>query len=149
MRGMSSGVSVDHLVSTDDGRVLQVLECAAADGPPVLTLHGSPGSRLQFERDVQRAERMGIRLLSYDRPGYGGSSRDEGRSVADCATDIRAIAGALGIERLAVWGISGGGPHAVACAALLGDLVPAVAVLAAAAPWGASGLDYFAGMGEL
>lgn len=69
--------------------------------------------------------------------------------MADCAEDVRGIAAALEVEHLAVWGISGGGPHAIACAALLPDLVPAVAVLAASAPWEASGLDYFAGMGEL
>ena len=69
--------------------------------------------------------------------------------MAHCAEDVRAIASALGIERLGVWGISGGGPHAIACAALLPDLVPAVAVLASPAPWGAEGLDYFDGMGEL
>ena len=69
--------------------------------------------------------------------------------MAHCAEDVRAIATALGIERLGVWGISGGGPHAIACAALLPDLVPAVAVLASPAPWGAEDLDYFDGMGEL
>jgi pimeloyl-ACP methyl ester carboxylesterase len=111
--------------------------------------NGTPNSRLMFERDVARAERQGIRLISYDRPGYGGSTPQPGRTVADCAEDVRAIAAALRIERVAVWGISGGGPHAIACAALLADLVPAVAVLAASAPWGAPGLDYFAGMGEL
>jgi pimeloyl-ACP methyl ester carboxylesterase len=66
-----------------------------------------------------------------------------------CAEDVRSIAAALEIERLAVWGISGGGPHAIACAALLPDLVPAVAVLASPAPWNVAGLDYFAGMGEM
>ena len=68
--------------------------------------------------------------------------------MADCAEDVRAIAGALDIDRLAVWGISGGGPHAIACAALLPDLVVGVGVLASVAPWGAEGLDYFAGTGE-
>ncbi len=68
--------------------------------------------------------------------------------MADAAADVRAIAGELGIERLVVWGLSGGGPHALACAALLPDLVPAAAALGSIAPWGASGLDYFAGMGE-
>jgi pimeloyl-ACP methyl ester carboxylesterase len=87
-------------------------------------------------------------MISYDRPGYGGSDRDPGRSVAGCVRDVRAIADPLRIERLAVWGISGGGPHAIACAALLPDLVPAVAVLASPAPWGAEGLDYFDGMGS-
>ena len=88
-------------------------------------------------------------MISYDRPGYGGSTRLAGRSIADCVIDVRAIAGALGIEHLAVWGISGGGPHALACAALLEDLVPAVGVLGSIAPWRAEGLDYFDGMGKL
>ena len=139
----------EHHLLTPDGRVLQVRESGALNGVPVLVHHGSPGSRLLYPRDVARAERQGIRLLSYDRPGYGGSTPHEGRTVADCADDVRAIAGWLGMERLAVWGISGGGPHAVACAALLPELVPAVAVLAGSAPWDAPGLDYFAGMGQL
>ena len=68
--------------------------------------------------------------------------------MADCAADVRAIAQALKLDRFGVWGISGGGPHALACAALLPDLVTAVATLASVAPYGADGLDYFAGMGE-
>lgn len=136
---------------TRDGCALQILEGGDQNGRPVLVHHGTPNpnSRLLFEPDVARAERLGIRLISYDRPGYGGSTARPGRSVADCAEDVRAIAAALEIERLAVWGISGGGPHAIACAALLPDLVPAVAVLACSARWNVAGLDYFAGMGEL
>jgi pimeloyl-ACP methyl ester carboxylesterase len=125
------------------------LERGHPDGKPVLVHNGTPNSRLMYQPDVRLAERQGIRLISYDRPGYGGSTARPGRTVADCAEDVRAIAAALRIERLAVWGISGGGPHALACAALLPDLVPAVGVLASAAPWGADGLDYFAGMGQL
>jgi pimeloyl-ACP methyl ester carboxylesterase len=136
-------------VSTPDGRTLRVLDAGPADGAPVLVHNGSPNSRLLYGHDVERAQAQGVRLISYDRPGYGGSTRLEGRSVADCAADVRAIAAALRIERLGVWGISGGGPHAIACAALLEDLVPAVGVLASIAPWGAPGLDYFDGMGEL
>ena len=132
-----------------DGRVLQVLERGDPDGEPLLLHNGTPNSRLMYEPQVRLAERQGIRLISYDRPGYGGSTPQPGRTVADCAQDVRAIAAGLGLERLAVSGISGGGPHALACAALLPDLVPAVAVLASCAPWGANGLDYFAGMGEL
>jgi pimeloyl-ACP methyl ester carboxylesterase len=139
----------EHRVATKDGRALQVLERGDPDGKPVLVHNGTPNSRLMYEPDVRLAERQGIRLISYDRPGYGGSTAQPGRTVADCAEDVRAIAADLGIERLAVWGISGGGPHALACAALLPDLVPAVGVLASVAPWGAEGLDYFAGMGEL
>ncbi|HTX12037.1 MAG TPA: alpha/beta hydrolase [Solirubrobacteraceae bacterium] len=139
----------EHRVQTPDGRVLQVLERGVPDGPSVLVHNGTPNSRLMFDAEVEAAERQGIRIISYDRPGYGGSSRHAGRTVGDCADDVRAIAAALGIDRLAVWGISGGGPHAIASAALLPDLVPAVGVIASTAPWGAEGLDYFADMGEM
>ena len=139
----------DHQLPTPDGLTLQVLERGDPNGRPVLVHNGTPNSRLLFDRDVARAERQGVRLISYDRPGYGGSTARPGRTVGDCAEDVRTIASALGIEQLAVWGISGGGPHAIACAALLPDLVPAVGVLASPAPWGAEGLDYFDGMGEL
>src|SRR5947209_6385322 len=148
MRHVSS-VPVDTQVTTPDGRVLQVRESGDLAGRPVVVHSGTPGSRLQYVRDVERAERQRVRMISYDRPGYGGSERLAGREVAHCAQDVRAIADALGIDRLGVWGISGGGPHAIACAALLPDLVPAVAVLASVAPWDADGLDYFSGMGEL
>jgi pimeloyl-ACP methyl ester carboxylesterase len=92
---------------------------------------GMPNSRLLYEPWQRAAERQAIRLISYDRPGYGGSDPDPGRSVASGAGDVRTIAPALGIERLAVWGMSGGGPYALACAALLPDLVAAVAVFCA------------------
>ena len=140
---------IEHTVIAFGGRALRVAEYGDPDGRPVLVHHGTPACRLLFDQDVDRSCRQGIRLISYDRPGYGGSDRLPGRLVVDCAADVRTIAEALGIDRLAVWGISGGGPHALACAALLSDLVPAVAVLASPAPWGAAGLDYFAGMGEL
>ena len=91
---------------------------------------GMPNSRLLYEPWVRLAEVQGIRLIGYDRPGYGGSERDAGRSVARCAEDVQTIAETLGVERMAMWGVSAGGPHALACRALLGDLVAAVAVLA-------------------
>lgn len=138
----------EHEVATQDGRVLKVLEDGDRTGRPVVVHNGMPNSRLLFASDVRSAQRLGIRLISYDRPGYGGSTRRPGRSVADCADDVRAIARALDIDRLGIWGISGGGPHAIACAAVLPDLVMSVAVLASVAPWGAEGLDYFAGTGE-
>jgi pimeloyl-ACP methyl ester carboxylesterase len=139
---------MEHEIRTADGRRLSVLEGGAPDGRPVLVHNGTPNSRLLYEPSVRLAEAQGIRMIGYDRPGYGDSDRHAGRTVADCAADVRAIANALGIERMVVWGISGGGPHAIACAALLPDLIPAVAVLASIAPWGAEGLDYFAGMGS-
>jgi pimeloyl-ACP methyl ester carboxylesterase len=87
-------------------------------------------------------------LISYDRPGYGGSDRVEGRTVADAAHDVAAIARELQIENLAVVGRSGGGPHALAVAALYPDLVSSVAVLVSLAPYNAGGLDWYEGMNE-
>ena len=140
---------IEHQIFAGDGRALQVLEGGDRNGRPVLVHNGTPNSRLLFGHDVARAERQRIRLISYDRPGYGGSAPQPGRTVADCVADVRSVAAALELDQVAVWGISGGGPHALACAALLPDLVPAVAVLASCAPWNAPGLDYFAGMGQL
>jgi len=110
--------------------------------------HGTPGAGHLYGRHAEDARDRGIRLVAYDRPGYGGSTAHPGRSVADCAEDVRSIAEALGIDRLGVWGISGGGPHALACAALLPDLVVATGSLASMAPYGAQDLDYFSGMGQ-
>ena len=118
------------------------------DGTAVIVHHGTPASGLLFRSWVTLACDQGIRLIGYDRPGYGGSTRHAGRNVGDCADDVEAIADALGLERFATWGISGGGPHALACAALCGDRLAAAASLAAVAPYEADGLDWLAGMGE-
>ena len=126
-----------------------MLEAGDPSGPAVLVHNGTPASGLLFDGWIEDAERRGIRLLGYDRPGYGHSSPHRGRTVADAAPDVSAVADALGIERLAVWGSSGGGPHALACAALLPDRVTAVATLGSVAPYPAEGLDWFEGMGEL
>jgi pimeloyl-ACP methyl ester carboxylesterase len=139
---------MERVIKTPDGRRLRIEEAGDPKGKPVLTLHGTPGSGHLYARHVADAKDRGIRLIGYDRPGYGGSTAQPGRTVADCAADVSAIAEALGIDRLAVWGVSGGGPHAIACAALLPDLVVAVGSLAAIAPYGVDGLDYFAGMGD-
>lgn len=136
------------IIRTPDGRDLCVESGGDASGRPVLVHGGSPSSRLVADSWLSDAAGRGIHLISYDRPGYGRSTPQPGRTVADCVTDVRTIAGALGIERLGVWGYSGGGPHAIACAALLPDLVTSVAVLASVAPYGVAGLDYFAGMGD-
>jgi pimeloyl-ACP methyl ester carboxylesterase len=139
---------VHHTIHTPDGRTLAAEEYGDPAGLPVLVHMGTPNSRLLYGPNVRDAAERGLRLISYDRPGYGGSSAQPGRSVADCAADVRAICAQLGIQRLATWGISGGGPHVLACAALLPDLVAAAASLASPAPFGADGLDYFAGMGQ-
>ena len=92
--------------------------------------------------------RLGIRLISYDRPGYGGSERHRDRTVADAASDVAAIADALGIERFSVVGRSGGGPHALACAALLGSRVARAAALCTLAPSDAEDLNWWEGMAD-
>jgi pimeloyl-ACP methyl ester carboxylesterase len=135
-------------ITTPDGRTIQVHEGGDPDGLPVLMHHGTPGDGSLFTPHVEDARARGIRLLGYDRPGYGGSSPQPGRSVADCARDVEAISAALGLERLAVWGLSGGGPHALACGALLPGRVVAVASLAAVGPFDRPGLDWLDGMGE-
>jgi pimeloyl-ACP methyl ester carboxylesterase len=131
-----------------DGRVLRVLDTGPADGHAVLVCHGTPASRRLHDGWVMAAADAGLRLISYDRPGYGGSSPQPGRTIADTASDVAAIADDLGLDRFAVWGPSAGGPHALACAALLAGRVVAAAVVASYAPYNAPGLDFFAGMSE-
>ena len=133
-------------VRTPDGRILAVEDAGDPAGRPVLVHGGTPCSRHLYAPCVADAAGRSLRLIGYDRPGYGGSTPHPGYSVADCAGDVRAICAALEIDRLAMWGISGGGPYALACAALLPELVAAAASLAGSAPYGAEGLDWFAGM---
>ena len=135
-------------VRTRDGRALEVHEEGDPAGLPVIVHHGTPMSGLPYGPHVELAREQGIRLIGYDRPGYGGSTRHDGRRVADCAADVVAIADALRLERFATWGVSGGGPHALACAALCDERLAAVASLASVAPYEAEGLDWLDGMGE-
>jgi len=118
----------------------------ASDAPvPVFWHHGSPNVGSPPEPLFAAAEANGLRWISYDRPGYGGSSPHDGRTVASAAADVAAIADALGIGRFFVLGHSGGGPHALACAALLHERVIAAVSVSAPAPFDADGLDWFAG----
>jgi pimeloyl-ACP methyl ester carboxylesterase len=138
---------MERMVQAADGRTLAVEESGDAGGLPVLVHMGTPNSRHLYAPNSADAAARGLRLISYDRPGYGGSTPNPGRDVAACAADARAICAALDIDRVAMWGISGGGPHLLACAALLPGLVVAAASLASPAPYGAEGLDWFEGMG--
>jgi pimeloyl-ACP methyl ester carboxylesterase len=137
----------EHRVPVN-GRTLAVLEAGDESGHAVVAIHGTPGSGLLWRGTIEDAEARGMRLLAYDRPGYGGSDPDPGRTVADAAGDVAAIADALGIDRFAVEGGSGGGPHTLACAAILADRVVAAACLAGVAPYPAEGLDWLDGMGQ-
>ena len=142
---MATGVDV----VTRDGRTLAFSEWGDPDGFPVLCLHGTPGSRLSRHHDEGVYAAAGARVVTYDRPGYGGSDRHRGRDVVDCVGDVAALADALGIGRFAVIGYSGGGPHALAVAARLPDRVTRAACDVGVAPYDAAGLDWFDGMDPL
>ncbi|MEV6332061.1 alpha/beta hydrolase [Streptomyces sp. NPDC051909] len=133
-------------VRTDDGRVLVAEEWGDPAGSPVLLLHGTPGTRLGTALPGVAGQCPGVRFLSYDRPGYGDSTRRPDRRVADAARDAATVADAFGVERFAVVGRSGGAPHALACAAMLPGRVRAAAVLVGLAPPDAAGLEWHAGM---
>jgi pimeloyl-ACP methyl ester carboxylesterase len=117
-----------------DGTVLRYCLYGPPDGYPVVSHNGSPSSRWKWPTLVESMWRSKLRLLVYDRPGYGGSTRRPGRMVADAVDDVRALADAQGWDRFAVFGGSGGGPHALACAALLADRVISCAVLSGVKP---------------
>jgi pimeloyl-ACP methyl ester carboxylesterase len=134
-------------IALADGREL---EAWATDGESTAAvfLHvGTPCAGIPYEPMVDAAVRRGCRFVTYSRPGYGKSTRRVGRSVADCVEDVEALAQELGLERLYVVGWSGGGPHGLACAALLPALVASPATLAGAAP-SADDLDWLDGMAE-
>jgi pimeloyl-ACP methyl ester carboxylesterase len=131
-----------------DGPSLDV-EVSGPDGAtPLVVHHGTPGERSQYPPFAEAAAARGLRYVSYSRPGYGGSSRQPGRVVADCAADTAAVLAHLGADRCYTVGASGGGPHALACAALLADQVLACATVAGVGPFGAQDLDFLEGMGR-
>ena len=154
---MAQATPTKHEIQLSDGRTLVAYDAGAPDGgagragsvgPDRLTViwhHGSPHTGVLLEPLLSLAAERGIRLVSYARPSYGGSSPDEGRSVASAAADVAALADALGVGRFAGMGASGGGPHALAAAGLLGDRVIATATFASPAPY-TDAFDWFAGM---
>jgi len=134
------------MVRTPDGRGLGVNRLfTSPKNPTIFLLHGSPGCRLGPMPRASVLHMLGVNMISYDRPGYGRSDRQEGRSVADAAKDVEAIADALNIERFGVLGRSGGGAIALGCAALMPDRVANAAALVGMAP-PSSQFDRYAGM---
>ncbi|HEX5849276.1 MAG TPA: alpha/beta fold hydrolase, partial [Rubrobacter sp.] len=126
-------------VEAGDGRTLHAYDTGTAgmDGRLVVFWHhGTPNTGAPPEPLFEAADRLGIRWLSYDRPGYGGSTSRKDRNVASAAADVSDVADALGITRFAVMGHSGGGPHALACAALLPERVLGVVSVSGLAPYG-------------
>jgi pimeloyl-ACP methyl ester carboxylesterase len=135
-------------VTLGDGRTLHVYDEGDPDGVGVVAHHGTPACGRLHPHHIDDASARGIRLIGFDRAGYGASSANPGRSYRNEAGDVAALLDVLGIDRFATWGHSGGGPPALACAALLPGRCVAAATLASPGPYGAEGLDWLAGMGE-
>lgn len=134
-------------VPTRDGRSLDVWLAGPPQGTPFLFHSGTPGNGMPFGWHLDRLAERGLRYVSITRPGYGGSTRREGRRVVDVVGDVLTVLDELGIDRAFVGGWSGGGPHALATAALLPERVLGTAIIAGVAPYEADGLDFLAGMG--
>ncbi len=128
-------------VRAPDGRQLAVQDRGPRDGPAVIAHHGTPSCRLDVPGGMDAPWSVGVRVVTFDRPGYGRSTSMPGRRVADAATDTRAVADALGLDRFGVIGVSGGGPHALAAAAALPGRVERVCVCVGAGPDGQNGFD--------
>lgn len=136
------------VIVAPNGRRLSVESTGDPEGRPVFLMHGTPGTRTGPRPRGIVLYRLGVRLISYDRPGYAGSDRHPDRTVADVADDVAGIADWFGIDRFSVVGRSGGGPHALACAALLKHRVICAAALGGLAPHDAEGLTWQAGMAD-
>jgi pimeloyl-ACP methyl ester carboxylesterase len=144
---MTEPQATHRRITTPDGRSLDLWLAGPPDGDPLVFHSGTPGAGLPFGWHVRNLAARGLRYVSATRPGYGDSTRRQGRSVANVVEDTRAVLDHLGAERAWVIGWSGGGPHALACAALMPERVRGTALIAGVAPYPAEGLDYLAGMG--
>jgi pimeloyl-ACP methyl ester carboxylesterase len=131
-----------------DGRQLEYLVTGSPSGPAVLFHTGTPGSTVDFSGVTGAASALGLRVIGYSRPGYGRSTERPGRSVADVVDDVVALLDELGVGEFRTLGWSGGGPHALACGALLPGRCQAAALLAGVAPFTARGLDFLDGMDQ-
>jgi pimeloyl-ACP methyl ester carboxylesterase len=131
-----------------DGRVLHGYDSAPGDDARLAVVwhHGTPNLGTPPAPLFDTSERLGIRWISFDRPGYGGSTPAPGRTMASVAADLTALLDTLGIGTCALMGYSGGGSYALGAAAVLGDRVEAIATFAAIAPYDAAGLDWYDGM---
>lgn len=131
-----------------DGRTISFSVSGPEDGLPLVFHHGTPGIGEPFAPMLAAASDRGLRTIMHSRPGYAESTPQPGRSVADVASDVSTILDALGEARFVTIGWSGGGPHALACSALLGVRCRAAATIGGVAPYPAEGLDWFVGMAE-
>jgi pimeloyl-ACP methyl ester carboxylesterase len=136
------------LVDLEDGRKIEVRTAGPEDGEVLLLHHGTPGAGLPFRPWVESAAARGLRTVMYSRPGYGSSTADPGRKIVDAASDAAAVLDAVDATTFRTIGWSGGGPHALACAAALPARCLATVAVAGFAPYSADGIDWFAGMAD-
>lgn len=136
-----------ELVTLRDGRILEVITAGPPGGTAVVFHHGTPFAAVAYRAAAEGVSRRGARLVYWSRPGYAGSTSQSGRRVADVASDAAEVLDAMGHDRFVTMGWSGGGPHALACAALLPERCAAATVIAGVAPYHAEGLDWLDGMG--
>jgi len=142
-------IATETDVGLPDGRTLHVYDIPPGEADTRLTVlwhHGTPNTGEPPEPLLAASSRLGVRWVGFDRPGYGGSTPHPGRTVGSVADDAAAVADALDVERFAVMGHSGGGPHVLACAALLPRRVIAAVSISGLAPFDAVELDWFAGI---
>jgi pimeloyl-ACP methyl ester carboxylesterase len=133
---------------TPDERILDVSVDGPEDAVPLLFHNGTPSSGQLYDPFVEAASQRGLRMVSFSRPGYGNSTRNPGRSVAHVIPDVEAILDQVGAARYYTLGWSGGGPHALACAALFPARLIGAATVGCLAPYDAEGLDWMTGMGQ-
>jgi pimeloyl-ACP methyl ester carboxylesterase len=145
---MTNPEGMRSTVRTPDGRSLDVFTGGAERGTALLFQSGTPSAGIPFPPFLEQLAERDLRYVAFSRPGYGSSTRRPGRSVADVAADVAAVLDQVGADRTYTMGWSGGGPHALATAALLPERVIAVATIGGVAPYPAEGLDYLAGMGD-
>lgn len=140
-------MAIEHL-QLSDGRILEYFDTGSNHQDVIIAHHGTPGAGMPMDYELVAAAELGIRLIYPTRPGYASSSRHPGRTVASVAHDMGELLDHLEITRCATYGTSGGGPHALACGALLPDRIVAVASVCGIGAYGQEDLDFLAGMGQ-
>lgn len=133
-------------IRTPDGRQLAYAEWGTPEGFPTISIHGTPGCRLGRHPNQDLVKEAGMRVITFDRAGYGRSDRNPGRRVVDVVPDVRALADALEFDKFAIVGGSGGGPHTLAVAALMPERITRAACIVGIAPHEALGDDWTRGM---
>jgi pimeloyl-ACP methyl ester carboxylesterase len=140
-------VTERRLVRVADGRDIEFLTAGPEDGRPLVVHEGTPVGLVLNSRLGAAAAERGLRIVQVARPGYEQSTSQPGRRVADIASDVAAVLDDLGSDTFVSIGFSGGGPHSIACAALLPGRCLAAASVAGVGPYGVDGLDFLVGMG--